>query len=293
METKPSTADVVDFEVPGPDADSIDLCDEIFIKDLKRLKELRSFLIEQAVCMDALSSQTTAFGNLNRLRYRQKGRMPTEAEWTAVENNTEALFKLLTEPLRRKFILGETPWWVTYAAAALAAFAVGSLVVVVTMIIPGTKLDPILETGSKVFPYYIGWLLSVGAIGSIAFIAMNALSLQEDATFDLTNTRLMVLRIALGGLFALMLCIPFGFHEFLEFVYYLKRGGVPPPEPSNISNPIKDAAQSTIMLLLPFILGFSTSLVIMILNRFVEAVQTFFGKGSAAVSSVPTSGRPS
>jgi hypothetical protein len=47
--------------------------------------------------------------------------------------------------------------------------------------------------------------------------------------------------------------------------------------------------ERAIMLLLPFILGFSTTLVIMILNRFVEAVQSFFGKsgGSPAAGSPP------
>jgi hypothetical protein len=39
-----------------------------------------------------------------------------------------------------------------------------------------------------------------------------------------------------------------------------------------------------VMLLLPFILGFSTSLVIFVLNQMLEAVQTFFGRKSTSGS---------
>ncbi len=42
------------------------------------------------------------------------------------------------------------------------------------------------------------------------------------------------------------------------------------------------------LLLLPFVLGFSTSLVIMILNRLVGAVQAFFGKSGTGDGSQAT-----
>jgi hypothetical protein len=54
----------------------------------------------------------------------------------------------------------------------------------------------------------------MGAIGSVAFIGMNALSVQQDVTFDLNNDRLMVLRIVLGALFGIVLTLPFGFTQF-------------------------------------------------------------------------------
>ena len=42
-----------------------------------------------------------------------------------------------------------------------------------------------------------------------------------------------------------------------------------------------------VFLLLPFVLGFSTSLVILILNQFVEAVQAFFGRKPSTVIAPP------
>ena len=124
-----------------------------------------------------------------------------------------------------------------------------------------------------VLPFYLVWLLSLGAIGAIAFIGMNILSVQEDVTFDLTNQRLVSLRISLGALFGLVLTLPFGFEGFVQFLDAVVMGQKEPTQPSQI-----DVTTQAIMLLLPFILGFSTSLVILILNRLVEAVQGFFGK---------------
>lgn len=102
---------------------------------------------------------------------------------------------------------------------------------------------------------------------------MNALSVQEDATFDLSNGRLITLRIALGALFGMVLSVAFGFQPFLDFMW-----GLVNPAGTDKNRDIATLSQQALMLLLPFVLGFSTSLVIMVLNRCVESVQTFFGK---------------
>ena len=83
--------------------------DEQLISDLKRLKNLRSFFIQEAVNIDASALREIRFGRLNLLRFKEHGRAPTESEWNQVEGQTQALFGLLTEPLRRRFIIGEIP----------------------------------------------------------------------------------------------------------------------------------------------------------------------------------------
>lgn len=121
--------------------------------------------------------------------------------------------------------------------------------------------------------FYLFWLTSLGAIGSIAFIGMNALSVQQDITFDLLNPRLLYLRIALGGLFSLVLTLPYGFSGFKLFIFSLV----------SLSGQNSLSAGDALMLIIPFLLGFSTSLVIMILNRLLEATQSFFGRTVVAV----------
>lgn len=242
--------------------------DAVFLKDLQQIKNLRSFLIKEAVPIDRQDG--LAFGGLNSLHFSPIGRPPTQDEWTQVERHTQSLFQIMTEPLRRKFTLGEIPSWISYLPVVFALLAAASLMSAIL-------LPQILGTEHRirayVLPFYLVWLLSLGAIGAIAFIGMNILSVQEDVTFDLTNKRLVSLRIALGALFGLVLTLPFGFEGFVQFLDAVVMGQKEPTQPSQI-----DVTTQAIMLLLPFILGFSTSLVILILNRLVEAVQGFFGK---------------
>jgi hypothetical protein len=243
---------------PTPD----DISDEQFMNDLGKIKQLRSFLIEQAVQLQPTEAASISFGKLNLLRFNEDGRSPNEEEWDSLERLTQALFSHLNDALRRRFLYSRTPAWFTPLVLCLGVVAITSLVTCTFMWGWGVAY-------SAVIPFFIAWVGSLGAIGAVAFIGMNALSVQDDATFDFSNNRLLVLRIVLGGLFGIVLTLPFGFESFIEFIGSLVNG--------------KGAASAGIglqstMLLLPFVLGFSTSLVIMILNQFVEAIQSFFGK---------------
>jgi len=88
----------------------------------------------------------------------------------------------------------------------------------------------------------------------------------------------MLLRISLGALFGLVLALPFGVRDFLDFCRNIAAE-------SSVTLASADSAagkvtKQALMLLLPFVLGFSTTLVILVLNRLVDAVQSFFGKGT-------------
>lgn len=160
----------------------------------------------------------------------------------------------------------------------------------------------------KVF-WFIIWLAATGGLGSAAFIYVNALSIQVDPTVDVVSPGLVAMRVVLGMLFAIILTSPFGFQAFRGFAQTLSAvaspntqmppadlksqqtlnsGGSPPSlntqtpadlksqqtsPPSQTPTDLKDG----LMLLLPFILGFSTPLVLSVLNRFVQSAQSFFG----------------
>jgi hypothetical protein len=241
----------------APDKNAFLINDPQFMDDLEQLKLLRSFLIQQAVPLKR-GENALSFGKLNRLRrvWTTGGRSPTLEEWEELEKNTQELYSHLNESLRRRFLYGQIPAWVSQTAAALG------VVSLLTMFGAFSFMPNI----NYVLPCYMLWLAALGAVGSIAFIGMNALAVQDDATFDLTNRRLIVLRIALGALFGVVLTLPFGFQDFIIFVGGLRSGG------AGLSPGV---ATQSVLLLLPFILGFSTPLVIMVLNQFVEAVQSF------------------
>jgi hypothetical protein len=238
---------------------SAEIGDPAFMNQLNQMIALRSFLIKQAIPVTSSRSLVP----LNTLRFKRNGRFPTTDEWAELEQQTERLFGLVNEPLRRKFLSSQIPRWVPTTAISLGVLAITAFLaseVFTVLIVPVT---------------FLVWVAALGAIGSIAFIGMNALAVQDDATFDLTNDKLIILRIVLGALFGTVLTLPFGDLSYLKFILEAGRTDLPPP---GVETPKTELLQQAIMLLLPFILGFSTNLVIMILNRFVEAVQSFFGR---------------
>jgi len=184
-------------------------------------------------------------------------------------------------------MLGEVPWWMAWLPIIFAGTAVASLILAIAI----PDLYNVHSVGSTILPFYLIWLMSLGAIGSVAFIGMNVLSVQQDTTFDLNNTRLMLLRIALGALFALVLTLPFGFEGFVRFCASIATLTSETLNNTQQGEPLRrgpDAVTIQAMLLLPFILGFSTSLVIMLLNQFVDAIQAFFGKRGGASDRPPS-----
>jgi hypothetical protein len=246
--------------------------DETFCTYVTRLKNLHNFLYQEAV--PVADTAALEMGNLNVLYLHPDGRPATVREWNQVEKQTQALFLLLTPALRRKFLMGGTPSmvaWLPVHFLGLAAFSLFFAVITVQSDWPIFWM----------FLVYLIWLATLGAVGALAFIGMNALSIQDDITFDLTNTRLMLLRVALGALFAVVLTLPFGYAEFVTFC-----ARVAQPfqqllvKPDSASTEASVLTKQAVFLLLPFVLGFSTSLVILILNQIIEAAQTFFGRRS-------------
>jgi hypothetical protein len=255
--------------------------DAQFMADLQKLKDLRSFLIEQAVQLKLTDSTELYFGDLNLLHLSIGGRAPTREEWESLEALTQKLFSHLTDPLRHRFLCSRLAWWVPGLSVGLGLTAIFSLIM--------CSLTWSHGGYERIVPWYVLWLTLLGAIGSISFIGMNALSVQDDATFDLTNTRLLLLRIALGSLFGLVLTLPFGYHSFVEFISFLLSGGIvsTDKEGASVQSEAVNKVQQSALLLLPFVFGFSTSLVIMVLNQFVEAVQTLFGKKTGSSNLPP------
>jgi hypothetical protein len=89
--------------------------------------------------------------------------------------------------MRRRYLLGKVPRFLTYLPIIFAIVAL--LAFILTTISYTGSLHflwlgkPDGSRGGNVLPFYLLWLMSLGAIGAVAFIGMNALSVQEDVTF--------------------------------------------------------------------------------------------------------------
>lgn len=244
--------------------------DPTFFKYVDRLKDLHNFLYQEAVPISGTHAPLLQMGNIRALNFDKNGRSPTVAEWDQVETQTQIIFMMLSPVLRRKFLMTGTPPIVLWMPVYLLSIAVVSIVVPVATFNYGWLTTLILV-------FYLVWLASLGAVGALAYVGMNALSIQDDITFDLSSVRLITLRVVLGALFAVVLTLPFGYSNFIDFCRYLATysGST---SPSDIYTQLTAQALS---LVLPFILGFSTPSVILILNQLVDAVQTFFGRRGA------------
>jgi hypothetical protein len=267
----------------GDNEHSTAINDIAFMRAVRRVRSLRDFLLQQAIA--APDGVSTAW--LNLLKYRLDGRPPTEPEWRQVERNMQLMYGVMPDPLRRKFVLGETPAWLTFLPLYLGVLAAASLV--------GAAATEGLTIGGRsatliTLSLYLIWLASLGAVGSVASIGMNALSIQDDATFDLTNHRLVQLRIFLGALLGMVLTVPLGFEHFTVFCQNLANGTISTATATTTaSGKNSTLTEQAVFLLLPFLFGFSTSLVIMVLNRLIDTVRALFGGIASGIPSAAQS----
>ncbi|MFM0051538.1 hypothetical protein [Caballeronia grimmiae] len=291
-------------EVSGTPTPDYHINDKALIDEIKRLKRLRSFLLSQVVDLKNEAPPMHQLGELNLLTYRKNGRSPFPEEWLKAESAGFALFEIMSPEDRKKFRASEIPFWVGILTVALVLLALTSCVfaMVEFSTLPDSDsapsisavvdASPLAASGAsassstghasapstasskkvqdKIFKQivvsYVIWLVSLGAIGAVAFVGMNALALQRDITFEL-NSKLISLRIVLGALFGVVLTLPFGFSTYWEFLAQIRH------KPTADNNIITQ----TVWLLLPFLFGFSTSLVIAIVNRLNEGIQAIFG----------------
>src|SRR3974390_1727 len=120
------------------------------------------------------------------------------------------------------------------------------------------------------------WATGSGALGSFAFLAVNSLAIQTDATFDISDIGLIAVRIVLGALIGTIITLPFGFPVYLSFVKEIALPSLPDGGQTAAIGADSEIHQA-IIVLAPFLLGFSTPLVMAVLNRLVTGVEAIFG----------------
>lgn len=248
-----------------------------FVRQVHLLRELNSFLLTNGVKF-AREANTPGSLMMCRVIYGRRGRDVTAAEWEELSAKLQYLFSRLDDRLRKDFLLSQFPLWMPKLAIWCLFIAIASLGV-------GVLLTPMEY--ALAFPPYVLWLLSMGALGSISFVSMNLLSIQRDSTFDLTSDRLLSIRVITGTLFALVLGLPFSHLMFLDFAHTVNGeyiAGVDLPWPEILKKIKADPEtqrrewQQAIYLCLPFLLGFSTTLVTLLLNRLLAGFQTILGR---------------
>ena len=251
--------------------------DRRFITHLKFLMIIQRTIVGAKLKLVDEDKDQLYLGHLHMLhlasrrdrRSKKNCRAPTLKEWVEIESKIIALEKYLTPTLLTYVEINHL------SGKILEKVALWLLGISISALIAALLLDnwyvPLLLACFTV------WAATTGALGSTAFLYVNALSIQVDPKVDLTSRTLVTMRLILGALFAVIFTIPFGYQSFYKFGHDFLM--------SNQSMEIRDS----LLLLVPFTLGFSTPLALSILGRLIQSVRTFFGLAEQADGSQSTS----
>jgi hypothetical protein len=254
------------------------ITDDEFQRQLLLLRRTRRFLIAEGVpaATNAGSESPFSLGRLNLIRARsrvflpERSRPPTLEDWLLLEEKQDGLQRFFNTELQRRFHLQATQRIIT--GTPIFLLLVAGIALALAVCPPTMNLNPLSEGGTPPdviqagwrFGAYLGWTSCLGGLGAIGFLAVNSLAIQDDATFDISNQSLVAMRIVLGALFGCIVPLPFCFPYFKEFTAWVLNGG-------DVN------AGRGVLLLVPFLLGFSTTLVMAVLNRMISGIETMFG----------------
>jgi hypothetical protein len=253
--------------------------DDEFQRQLMLLRRTRRFLIEEGVPGGAAVQRPGvespfSLGRLNLIRYRPPGfhwrrattpTLATLADWQLLEAKQDGMQRYFDAVLQHRFRLQATQRIITITPILLLVVSIGALITAVfppDLVLPGGT--PMVSAAAWRFVGYLAWTSCLGGLGAIAFLAVNSLAIQEDATFDISNQGLVVMRIVIGALFGCIVSLPFCFPYFQDFTNWVLKGG-------------DLAGGRGVLLLVPFLLGFSTTLVMAVLNRMIAGIESMFG----------------
>ncbi|MGO6784019.1 hypothetical protein ACC718_32830 [Rhizobium ruizarguesonis] len=252
---------VLDDSVPAR------ISDETFFVHVSRLKALRTFLSQSAVPYRPSTSEHLTIGKIYELQYDKNGRAPRASEWDYVDSQIQEIYTILNVSQRKAFMATETPWLVPILALVLLILGLTDLLILVAINTLGWN-NPLIFGG------YVLFSTSLGALGALGSLSLNAILVpQTDIQFDTTNKRLVATRIIAGALFGCILSLPFGYGSFRFFIisYNTFTGsGTQQQTPLTFAQGL--------LLLLPFVFGYSTSAILLVLQKFSEGLERFFGQ---------------
>jgi hypothetical protein len=266
-------------EKPANDKSNVSISDQRFMAQLYELEKLKRFLFEEKVKFQPEQIDSIDLGPLNSMRFRTSGRSPTTDEWKLLDEKLISLVSYLDVDLRRKFRMRELNYF-------FGIIPLGFLVTAVMVTIGYTTFAFIFPVPSSFGRYasfvtlVILWAITLGGLGACAALAVQAMAVKKSSSsessgddqfngdiIDVTDRNMLQIRIIIGCLFAFIIGLPLAIKS-LDTLYnaLINPKTDTPPQASDIA-----------FIILPFILGFSTSLVLAILKRCVIAIQAFFG----------------
>jgi len=261
--------------------------DRRFNDQLEKIFALKSFLVQEEVVLTAEQLAGVDLGPLNNFEFGAAGRKPTQDEWKLLDEKFSSVCSCLDDELRQTFKISQLRvLWILPFKFLPFVFLFFTVIAVIAY---AMNYHPFPEPCDLCGPpgwghdlSYLGitvvWAIAQGGLGACAYLAVQASAKKNGRERGLSNlfkeslalTDFNVkIRIILGSLFGFVLGIAIA-EPGLEAVSKGLRENI-------------DAANYA-LIVAPFLLGFSTSLVLAILDRLVVSVRIFLGIGSPAES---------
>jgi hypothetical protein len=274
-----STISEYDADTPRAVPDRL-VGDRRFIDQLDQLRFLKQFLFSEKVRFKADDLGSIDLDSLNNITYKQGGRSPSVAEWRLLDHKMFALAAYLNDDLRKKIRIRELGTF----------FGIIPVLFLLTTILSTLiySLNSVVIPDQNSLPSYllyltgiILWCISQGGLGACAFLCTSVIvktsnnrggsidsSKDSIELVDITDQNFLKIRILLGTLFGFLIGLPFSLSS-LAVIYqmlFVDKDQIPSPSATQLA-----------IVVVPFIVGFSTNLVLVILGRTVVAIETFFG----------------
>ena len=263
------------------DVNRMNISDLEFLKTIQFVRGFSTFVAARnpnGEWLNGAAERYTQVYALSAYSYDAQGRKPTPLEWQQVEalrfgfmsEHSQATLHsyVKTQPL---YWIKRLPLWLLLVCLISFAFSVFGFAVGSGSTSTPADWNTAIATLMKLFGY-LGWTVSLGALGATAYIAVNLLGLQFDNPFDANDINLVAIRVVVGIVFGFIISITISLpaiSQFASAAWDQAVGTGATGKPIDLT--------TVVQVLLPFVLGFSTSLVLTIMSRLVASVETIFG----------------
>jgi hypothetical protein len=261
-------------ESAPPEVNTQRISDRGFIKQLNEIRALKQFLFEEKVNFNPDQLSSIDLEGLNNLEYSPYGggRSPTREEWKLLDKKFSALTAYLNEDLRPKIRIRQLGRY--FGLIPLIFLFVVAISTIAYALYPFILTRDTLAWYAIFYTTMAIWTIAQGALGACAYLGTRVTLKKNQGIsdsdilgdlVDITDVNVLRMRIILGSLFAFVIGMPISLQSL-----------------NNISKLMYDStgnptASDFVFILVPFLLGFSTNLVLAILGRCVASIQTFFG----------------
>jgi hypothetical protein len=269
------------------------ISDRLFTRQLDYTRDVISFLVRRQVFPAKAPEVLAGLAALGTLHYSPNGRAASVEEWQNLYAVSQEFVSQLPSEMVATFSIWRQRKFFGFFPVIFSLIGFLALV--------GTYLNKAYaEPNSELYWFVtlisvLSWTCALGGLGTSAFFGTSLLAQLASVSHndqaklkEITDNNYLRTRLMIGILFASVLGLPFGYSS-------LNRAS------SSLYSDViwDDNLLTTIMhIMAPFLLGFSTTLVLSILDRIIEGIRTILGVGqtvqaaAAPVTVVTVAGGP-